>query len=111
MINGVAAIQGGDALSNAGAPRTNASLPPKLNGGREARWRAMRRRTLRQDAFLILKLATYSSGFAGSNGFPITENDLYDVAGGVINFGGEARAGSRGRYFQTAAWWLHRAIF
>src|SRR5258708_24463205 len=27
-----------------------------------------------QDAFLILKLATYSSGFAGSNGFPITEN-------------------------------------
>ena len=36
-----------------------------------------------QDAFLILKLATYSSGFAGSNGFPITENDLYDAAGGV----------------------------
>jgi hypothetical protein len=58
----------------------------------------MRRRTLRQDAFLILKLATYSSGIAGSNGFPITENDLYDVAGGVINFGSEARAGSRGRF-------------
>src|SRR5947209_8568333 len=95
MINGVAAIQGGDALSNAGAPRTIASLPPKLNGGRAARWRAMRRRTLRQDAFLILKLATYSSGFAGST---ITENDLYDVAGGVINFGSEARAGSRGRF-------------
>src|SRR6266849_3304107 len=52
----------------------------------------------RQDDFLILKLATYSSGFAGSNGFPITENDLYDVAGGVINFGSEARAGKRGRF-------------
>jgi hypothetical protein len=30
----------------------------------------------RQDAFLILKLATYSSGLAGSKVFPMTENDL-----------------------------------
>jgi len=43
--------------------------------------RAMRRGVSRQNAFLILKLARYSSGFAGSNDLPITENDLYDVAG------------------------------
>ena len=75
------------------APRTIASLPPEVAQTDalhvvRAIWGA-----LRQDDFLILKLATYSSGFAGSNGFPITENDLYDVAGGVINFGSEARAG------------------
>jgi hypothetical protein len=70
--------------------------------------RAMQRGVSRQDAFLILKLATYSSGFAGSNGFPITENDLYDVAGGVIDFGNEARAGGvtdfAEDFLQTAAW-------
>jgi hypothetical protein len=50
------------------------------------------------------------SGFAGSNGFPITENDLYDVAR-AINFGNEARAGSRGRFnFKLPLGWLRSAI-
>src|SRR6266851_4024161 len=59
--------------------------------------RAIQRGAPRQDAFRILKLATYSSGFAGSNGFPITENDLYDAASGVrpISF---VTAVRRGRF-------------
>ena len=76
------------------APRTIASLPPEVAQTDALHVvRAIQGAPPRQDDFLILKLATYSSGFAGSNGFPITENDLYDVAGGVINFGSEARAG------------------
>jgi hypothetical protein len=57
--------------------RTIPSLPPEvaqIDALHVAR--AIQRWAPRQDAFLILKLATYSSGFAGSNGFPITENDL-----------------------------------
>jgi hypothetical protein len=76
--------------------------------------RAMQRGVSRQDAFLILKLATYSSGFAGSNGFPITENDLYDVAGGVIDFGNEARAGSPTSQkisFRLPLGWCRSALF
>jgi hypothetical protein len=77
--------------------------------------RAMQRGVSRQDAFLILKLATYSSGFAGSNGFPITENDLYDVAGGVIDFGNEARAGgsptSQKISFRLPLGWCRSAFF
>jgi hypothetical protein len=67
-----------------GRARIIASPPPEvaLTGVLHVA-RALRGGVPRQDAFLILKLATYSSGFAGSKGSPITENDVYDVAGGV----------------------------
>ena len=47
---------------------------------------------LREDQLrLMSKLFTYASGSVGSNVFPITENDLYELAGGLspiscINF-------------------------
>jgi hypothetical protein len=53
--------------------------------------RAIRRRTLRQDAFLILKLATYSSGFAER--ISHHRERLVRRRLRVINFGNESRAG------------------
>jgi len=72
--------------------------------------RAIRRRAPRQDAFLILKLATYSSGFVeriSHHSERLVRRRLR-----AINFGNEAQAGSRGRSnFKLPLGWLRSAIF
>jgi hypothetical protein len=71
--------------------------------------RAIRGRAPRQDAFLILKLATYSSGFAeriSHHGERLVRRRLR-----AINFGNGARASSRGGFtFKLPLGWLRSAI-